>query len=125
MTSRFARWRHAICAAVLPSSGSLPGLETRDLRAFFARLDARGPLHLRAALSTATVVLGAVVPFALGNLQSFDKLSAERQNALLERVHKLPLLGGLVEVMKLVACLAYFDALAVQRRVRAQGRAQR
>ncbi len=84
-------WRDSLVDAVLPG--------TRPTDDFWPRFDRAAPLHLRAAMGLASVVLGAPL-CALG---------PEARDRWVQRSHKLPVASDLLEVAKVVACLAHFD----------------
>lgn len=104
--------RHALLAAVLPP------LAGRDLRDFDARLDAAAPLHLRAALVLASVLLVEVAPRLCGHLRSLRALPPPAREAVVRRVAGWPGFADLLEIGKLVACFAWYDDDAVEARAR-------
>jgi len=110
--------REALLHAMVPAPGDgLPALAQVDLRDFWRRFDAAAPLHLRLGLAAAAVLLGQVLPL-LSRGRSLAALSAADQDRVLQRAATLPGLDQLVLVVKVVACLAYFDDPAVDDRVR-------
>lgn len=88
-----------------------------DLTPFWLRFGQTAPLHLRLGLRAATWLLGGLWPL-LRHLRTFPRLDAARQQRLLRGAMAGRLLGPLAEVLKLIACLAYFHDDGVQRRVR-------
>lgn len=119
---RERRWRRALFEAVLPApQGGLPAMAEIDLERFWPRFDGVAPAHLRLGLRVATVALGALLPLAAGHRRTLDRLDPAVRDRMLRRAERLPLLRELLEVVKIVACLAYFDDDRVQRRVRDGG----
>lgn len=113
-TKTEARLRDALMATILPAPGrGLPAIEDVDLRSFWVRFDAAAPVHLRLGLRVATLVLGAL-PRVLGYRGTLPDLSAEEREAFITRAAGMPGFGELVEIAKVVACLAYFTDPAVQ-----------
>ena len=72
----------------------------------------------RLALRAATWILGAL-PFFLGYRRPIDRLDPAQRDAALRRAAELPVARDLIEVLKLIACFAYFDDDAVQAAARA------
>ena len=113
-TKTEARLRDALMATILPAPGrGLPAIEDVDLRSFWVRFDAAAPVHLRLGLRVATLVLGAL-PRVLGYRGTLPDLSAEEREAFITRAAGMPGFGELVEIAKVVACLAYFTDPQVQ-----------
>lgn len=113
-----ARWRDALMAGLLPAPGrGLPGLSALDLTAFWRRFGEVAPVHLRLGLRAATWALGPL-PLALGHGRSLAGLDDVARDAVLSRAAELPGLRELVEVAKVVACLAYFSDPGVQQTAR-------
>lgn len=119
-TATEVRLRDALLAAILPAPGrGLPSIDELDLRAFWARFDASAPAHLRVGLRTATLVLGAL-PRLLGYAGSVAELDAEEREGFITRAAELPGASALVEIVKVVASLAYFTDPAVQATARSR-----
>ncbi|MBK7156036.1 MAG: hypothetical protein IPL19_29045 [Sandaracinaceae bacterium] len=113
-TKTETRLRDALLAAILPAPGrGLPAMEDVDLRAFWARFETAAPVHLRLGLRVASLVLGAL-PRVLGYERALTELSADEREAFITRAAGMPGVGELVEIAKVVACLAYFTDPAVQ-----------
>jgi hypothetical protein len=89
-------------------------LEEVDLSRFWTEFEASAPLHLRLGLRAAGVSLGALLPRLLGYRRGLAELDAEAREAVIVRASQLPGFSDLVEVAKVVACLAYFNDPAVQ-----------
>jgi hypothetical protein len=89
-----------------------------DAEVFLDRFDAAAPAHLRLALTAATILFGGVLPRLMGHWGAIDSLTAEAADAVLHRAERLPAVGPLMEVVKLVACFSHFDADEVQVHVR-------
>lgn len=112
---------HALLAAVIPApSEHFPDLADLDLSAFWRRFQDTAPLHLRLGFRLAVVVLGHVLPRLMGNLRSLGKLNAEKRDRVLLRAARLPVAADLLEVAKIIACMAYFDAPSVQMAIRSK-----
>ena len=113
------RWRNALLIAMIPApGGDLPGLEALDLREFWRVFDAGAPVHLRAGMRVAAATLAGALPRALGHGCGLEALDARDKDAVIQRAARIPLLRELVQVAKIVACLAYFDDDSIQDRVR-------
>lgn len=113
------RLRDAVLEAMIPTPpGSLPRMADLDRELFWSCFEETAPGHLQFAMRAAAIGLGAALPRALGHLRSLDALTPEERDRVLERGAGLPLFADLVEVAKIVACLAYFDDAGVQAQVR-------
>jgi uncharacterized protein Smg (DUF494 family) len=109
------RHRDALLAAILPAPGDgLPALAELDLGAFWPRFEAVAPVHLRLGLRVATLALGVALPLSLGYGRTLAALSEDEREAVITRALRLPGLSPLVDVAKLVACMAYFADPEVQ-----------
>lgn len=113
MTRRERERLAELFAAILPRpteiSASMPSLDEVDLDAFWPRFEATAPTTLVFALRSAALAVDVVLPRAKGirgNLTAQNEATRER---LLENAEGIPGLRDLLEVLKLVACLAYFD----------------
>lgn len=114
-TTTEARLRDALMAAIVPAPGrGLPAIEDVDLRAFWARFETAAPVHLRVGLRVATLGVAGVLPRLLGYAGTLPDLSADEREAFITRAATVPGFGELVEIAKVVACLAYFTDPAVQ-----------
>lgn len=114
--------RDALVRALLPPVGrGLPEVGTVDLGAFWTRFERDAPWHLRAGLVLATGVVVHVVPRLMGHVRSLAGLDAPTQDAVLQRARGWPGVADLLEVAKLVACMAYFDDPQVQAAARRLG----
>jgi len=112
--------RQVLLCALLPSPhDGLPALAELDLSHFWSRFDQVAPAHLRFGLNAAAFTLVHLVPRALGHRASLGQLNRPHQDEVLRRSAATPGLSQLVDVGKIVACLAYFDDPKVERRVRA------
>lgn len=111
-----ASWRDALLGACLPGGPGRPGVDELDLAAFWRRFEATAPAHLKAGLWLATWVLG-LLPLVLFS-PPLPWQGAERRDATLRRLSRWPGVGELVEVAKVVACLACFFDPGVQQAVR-------
>jgi hypothetical protein len=115
------RWRDVLLSAVLPAPReSLPALSSMELSAFWVRFESAAPIHLRFGFRAAVVLLGAVMPRLLGSVRSLAELNEDEREALVVRANRLPVFSSLMEVVKLVACLAYFADARVQATMRSQ-----
>lgn len=109
--------RTALVQAVLPLDGVLPAADL-DFDAFWRRFDAAAPVHLRLGLGAATVILGVVLPVLLLVGGPVHVLSPERREALIVLATALPGTGALLDIVKVVACFAWFSDPRVQARLR-------
>lgn len=113
------RWRAALLEALLPPvDGGLPPISSVDLEAFFGRFDRAAPPHLALGFRAATALVGGLLPRILGQGASLADLDDDARDAVVRRAASLPLFGDLLEVAKVVACLAYFQDAAVQEHAR-------
>ena len=104
-----SRGRDALLEAVLPG--------IRRPADFWSRFGASAPLHLRLALRLASGVVGWA-PLLMGHGRTLRHLDAERRDAVVQRLARGGLTAELLEVAKVVACLAHFDDPDVQSDVR-------
>ena len=114
------RWRAALVQTVIGHPTHLPSVETLDLSDFWDRFEQTAPLHVKLAFRTANLTLSSVLPRVMGHHHSLDKLTPEIQNQVIERALTVPPLSPLLDVAKIIACLAYFDGPEVQSRARRQ-----
>ncbi len=115
-----------LLALILPQP--VPGATawTRlDWPAFWRTFDARAPLHLRLGLVVAALLVGGCylrLRLGPGWRQAGDAAAPpttrERLDLALGDASRGVLLGQLVEVLKVVASLAYFDDAATDRALR-------
>lgn len=101
-----------LLAAVLPRPvPAAPDWDSLDWSSFWSRFEAAAPLHLRWGLALAVTVVGGLYLGAYG-CGGADADSG-RRDLLLRRASAQPVLGAvlgpLLEVLRLVAALAYFD----------------
>jgi hypothetical protein len=116
------RWRDGLLDATIPAPGDgLPAMATIDRGTFWPRFDATASLTLRLGFRVATILFVGVVPLVLGYGRVLHRLDPARQDAVLRRAAALPGIGALLEVVKIVACFAYFDNDGVQRHVQDRG----
>jgi hypothetical protein len=114
-----ARWRAALLAAMIPAPDARrPGLDAVECRGFWPRFEQAAPWTLQSGLRVATLVLGGPVPLLLGHRRTFARLDAAARDDVLRRADRLPGVGALLQIVKLVACFAYFDDPAVQAAIR-------
>lgn len=108
------RWRDALLAALLPApGGGLPGLGQLDLSTFWPRFEAAAPAHLRLGLRLAVWGAAVLAPLLLYR-RTLPGLSETERDAVLQRAATWPLLGPLLDLAKVVACMAYFADAGVQ-----------
>jgi hypothetical protein len=96
----------------------LPGAGEVDLRAFWPRFDDVAPLHVRLAFRAAVLAVGVVLPRALGHRGALADLDVDARDAVIARAASVPGVVELLEVAKVVACMAYFADDGVQRAFR-------
>ncbi len=114
------RCRDALLGALLPGVGpTLPGLGQLDLSAFWQRFEAAAPAHLRLGLRLAVVGAAVLAPVLLYG-RTLPALTEDQRDAVLQRAAGWPLLGPLLDVAKVVACMAYFADAGVQSAARGQ-----
>lgn len=119
-----SRWRDALLDAMIPSPGNgLPALADVDRGSFWRRFEQAAPWTLRAGFRTASLALGGLAPLLLGYRRSFARLDAAERDDVLRRAAGLPGGDASIVLLKLVACLAYFDDPRVQAIARAPERA--
>jgi hypothetical protein len=102
------RWRTAVLASIVPALGEL------DLDAFWRRFDRAAPLHLALAMRAAAIAIGGIAPRTLGHAATLESLDPDAREDVIQRAARTPLVSELVEVAKIVACLAYFADPAVE-----------
>lgn len=113
------RWRDALVAAIIPApGGELPAAADLDLATFWNRFGRVAPIHVRLGFRVAVLLLAGLLPWLLGYFRTLPRLNADQQDAVIQRADRLPLISKLLEVAKLVTCLAYFADPAVQKTVR-------
>jgi hypothetical protein len=117
-----AAWRDTLLGAIIPGATAppgrvLPSLQETDLAAFWPRFRAAAPIHVRLALAGATLALGGLLPVATTG-RPLSRLSAEARERVIGRAAALPVARDLLEIAKVIACLAYFEDPSVQARVR-------
>jgi hypothetical protein len=110
--------RDALVLALVGRAEGLPGPERTALAAFWARFDAAAPRHVRAALTTATVVVGVLLPRAFGHRGGLASLGAVDAERVVQRAAGSALLRPLLEATSIVACFAYLSDPAVETQVR-------
>ncbi len=98
------RWRDALIEGLLPGARVEAG--------FWRRFDAAAPAHLRLGLGLTSLVVG-LAPLTMGHRRSFARLSEAEREQVLQRLAELPT-AQLLEIAKVVACFAHFEAEAVQ-----------
>lgn len=114
--------REVVLSAALPRPrAGLPALGETDLAAFFARFDEAAPLHLKAGLLAAVAVLGAALPRLWGYGATMLSLDEEQREQVIARAAGVAALGPLLDVVKVVACLAYFRGPQVEAAFRGRG----
>ena len=106
-----------LLAAVLPRPRpQAPAWSSLAWPAFWARFEAAAPLTLRLGLSVAVLVIGVLYLGAFG--AAGPDADPVRRDRLLRRAPAQPLLGpifaALLELLRLVAALAYFDDARTQ-----------
>ena len=112
----------AMFAATIPASGDTPSLGGLDLDGFWERFERAAPFELKLGLRVAVIGLGVGGPLLLLKTpRSFLQLDdASRDRMLSEAIESSNfLVRQLATVLKVVACMAYFDDPTVQARVRA------
>jgi len=101
--------RTALVRAVLPLDGALSDEIQVDIDAFWPRFDAAAPAHLRVGLAAATFLLGVLLPVVLLVGGAVHRLTPDRREVLLRRAARLPGAGALLDIVKVVACFAWFS----------------
>ena len=107
--------RDLLVRAILPWEAA--GLPAPDLTGFWPRFDEVAPGHLRVAFRACAVTFGWVLPVAMFG-RPLARLSRDETDAMLCRIEVVPGARDLLEVAKIVACLATFADARVQQHVR-------
>lgn len=114
------RARDALLDAMIPAPGAgLPAMAAIDRSRFWPRFDAAAPLGLRLVFGGVTLWLVYIMPWLLGFWRPWSRLNTEQTDELLLRSSDWPLLGQSLDLVKLIACFAYFDDPGVQATIRA------
>ncbi len=109
-------WRTALLSACLPGGPGRPGVEELDLAPFWALFDSTAPPHLRLGLGLGAGVVGLLPLLLLRPPLPWQ--SAAARDATIRKLASWPAVGELVEIGKVVACLAVFHDPGVQAAVR-------
>lgn len=113
-----ARWRDALLDATIPAPGDgLPPMSAVDRGTFWPRFDATASFPLQLGFRVATYLLVGILPLLLGYGAVLHRLPPEQRDLALRRAVQLPGVSALLEVVKVVACFAYFDDESVRARV--------
>jgi len=105
--------RDALISSVIPKPGvSLLPLAAVPLDPFWKRFDAVAPPHLKLGVGVATAALGVALPLAMYGRTIAGLTPAEREE-FLARAQAVPGAGMLLDVVKIVGCLAYFNDPAI------------
>mgnify|MGYP007130735502 CR=1 FL=1 len=111
--------RDALVAAMLPApGGDLPAARDVDLADFWKQFESAAPLHLRWGFRASTIVLGGVLPFLLGYCRSLAALDDDKREDFLRRAAEVPSIAPLVDIVKIVIALGYFNDAQVENVVR-------
>lgn len=113
------RTKDALLTTVLGTPTRLPDPASIDLDGFWDRFEAGAPLHLKLGLEAATIVLGWVLPAFLHPARPLTAQSAQERDATIQQLARLPLCAELIDVLKIVAALAYFSDPTVEDLARA------
>lgn len=110
----------ALLSAILPPPDHAKiGWREIDLDPFWAGFGAAAPIHLRLGLRAAVWTLAVGWPAAAtDDRRSLADRAPAEQRALIERAAQRPPLAELLELLKVVAALAFFDDDRVQAAVR-------
>jgi hypothetical protein len=107
--------RDALIDAILPRPAAhLPALAELERGAFWTRFDAVAPLTVRLALAIAAWAVVRCGPWLTGHGRGWEALDEAQRDDVVQRAEAWPGIGDLMEVVKLVACFAYFDDPRVQ-----------
>ena len=104
----------------LPHGGNSTSNFVGKLWTVCRRFDAAAPAHLRAALTLASVSVAVVLPRLRGHRNGLAGLPPDEADDVMRQAARIPGLSSLLEVVKVVACFAYFADPRVQAAVRAQ-----
>lgn len=105
--------RDALISSVIPKPGaSLPPLADVPLDPFWKRFDAVAPPHLKLGVGVATVALGVALPLAMYG-RTMAALTPSEREEFLARAQGVPGAAVLLDVVKIVGCLAYFNDPAI------------
>jgi hypothetical protein len=115
------RWREELCAAAIPrvDGSDLPGYDQADTDAFWQRFGRTADPTFQLGLRAAVWVLTLAPLATLGRPRLFGKLPAHVRDARLVDCleHRARPIRDLAGVLRLAACMAYFDDQAVRTRV--------
>lgn len=115
------RWRDSLCVAMIPGvdGSALPGLDDVDTSEFWAEYERSAPPFLRFGFRASVWALTFAPPALLGRPRTFDQLSPEDRDRLLDKVAhcRFYLVRQLPLTIKLMACFAYLRDEHVRRRV--------
>jgi len=89
-----------------------------DATDYWDRFRDAAPLHLRAGFALGVWAIGSLLPRLMGSWRSLRTLPAPRRDAVVQRADRLPVFRDLLDVVKLVAAMAYFRDPAIQARFR-------
>lgn len=103
-------------AMIPPSEKGLPPLASLDARQFWQRFEGAAPRSLKIGLRVAVWVLTWLPLFSFRYRRPLQRLSPARRDQFLRGMYesRFYLMRQLVEVVKLVATLAYFHDDAVR-----------
>src|SRR5690606_24589459 len=110
-----ARHRDALLFAILPApGGGLPALAEVDLTGFSPRFEESAPSHRKLGLAAASLAADVALPLSLGYGRPLSGLGEVAREEVIARASRVPMLAALIDVAKVVACMAYFDDPEVQ-----------
>jgi hypothetical protein len=107
--------RDALIVVLLGApAGGAPALSTMDRRAFWKRFDVVAPLHLRLAVRGLAFGLVWVYPLMVWPPRPWFQRTLAEQEDVLRRFAGVAGLGAALDLIKVVACFAWFDDDRVQ-----------
>ena len=120
-----ARWRDALCSAMVPDTTdpALPGLGDVDTAAFWDEYQRTAPALLRLGFRMSVWALTLAPPVLLGKPRTFARLAPEDRDRLLDKVtrSRFYLVRQLPLTVKLLSCFAYLRDDEVRARVEELG----
>ena len=121
-TKKEQHWAHELFIAALPGSKNYPGIDKVDLTQFWSQFNKAGPPTLKLGFRASIWVLNFAAPMHIGQWNMFCNLSESEKNLALERCAKSKsgMVRQMVEIIKIIVCMAYFQDQEVQKQFRGE-----
>ena len=112
-----SRWRDALFGAMIPPSGSRPGLANIDQTRFWGTLDQSAPPLVALGLRAAVWILTFMPCFMFKYLKPFNRLSADKKDEFISCATRSNwyLVRQLVMTVKAFSAFAYFSDPGVRK----------